>query len=168
MPTTFTWLSHRPRASPWLQPKQKGPSSGYLSSGDLRFSMALGYPPRWLLKLDSRARVTCPGPSAVPRLGPSLASGQRPSDHAGPGSPGPAQPMGWRHPHDPRRGGVGRQAGSLRLRAESPPPPQPGREVSRRGPQCKPTGERVPKLPAPGPKHGGRQGKRGRQGRPGA
>lgn len=65
-----------------------------LRERDLRFFMAFEYPPRWLLKLDSMARVTCPGPSAVPRLGPSLASGQRPSDHAGPGGPGPAQPMG--------------------------------------------------------------------------
>lgn len=110
----------------------------------LAFLHSPWYPPKWLLKLDSMARVTCPGPSAASRLGPSLATGQRPSDHAGPGGPGPAQPMGWRHPHDPRREGVGRQAGNASRRAESPPPPLPGREVSRRGPQCKPAGERVP------------------------
>lgn len=110
----------------------------------LAFLHSPWYPPRWLLKLDSMARVTCPGPLAASRLGPSLATGQRPSDHAGPGGPGPAQPMGWRHPHDPRREGVGRQAGNASRRAESPPPPLPGREVSRRGPQCKPAGERVP------------------------
>lgn len=112
---------------------------------------------RWTAQPGSRARA----PSTAPGPGPAPAAGQRPSDHARPGGPGRAQPMGWRRPHDPRRReGVGRQAGRARCRAVSSPPLPPGREVSRRGPQCQLAAKRVLQPPAPGAKHGGRQGKR--------
>lgn len=147
-----------------LAPAQAVTSPAHLSL-ELAFVNCPGYPPRGLLKLDRTDGVTCPGPSAAPRYGPSLATGHRPWDHARPGGSGPGQPMGWRRPHDPRREGVGRQAGRARRRAESPPPPLPGREVSRRGPQCKVAGERsrsrLHPPPHPQLKHGCRQGKRG-------
>lgn len=68
--------------------------------------------------------------------------------------------MGGRRPHDPRgREGVGKQAGRARRWAVSPPPPPPGREVSLQACSAS-AGERIPQPPAPGAKHGGRQGKR--------
>lgn len=167
--TTLTWLYLGPGLVLGPSPSRSlPPRVTCLRESGLHFSMSLGYPPRWQLQLDSMARVTCPGPAATPRLGPSLATGQRPSDHAGPEAL--ARPSQWAGGTLMTHAGRawGGRPGSARRRAESPPPPQPGREVSRRGLQCKPAGERVPKLPAPRPKHGGRQGKRGGQGRSGA
>lgn len=138
-------------------------SSGHLPPGRL-LAPRLGVPGpghpgrrRWTAQPGSRARA----PSTAPGPGPAPAAGQRPSDHARPGGPGRAQPMGWRRPNDPRRReGVGRQAGRARCRAVSSPPLPPGREVSRPGPQCQLAAERVLQPPAPGAKHGCRQGKR--------